>query len=52
MVKEMTAAAVMRKEVVTKFLEVRTSPNGGLLANAQRYAGTKSAGQRKRLRFI
>jgi hypothetical protein len=34
MVKEMMAAAVMREEVVTKFLEVKTSPTGGWSANA------------------
>jgi hypothetical protein len=35
MVKEMMAAAVMmREEVVTKFLEVKTSPSGGWSANA------------------
>jgi hypothetical protein len=35
MVKEMMAAAVMRKEVVTKFLEIKTSQSRWSSANAQ-----------------
>lgn len=40
-------AAVVRKEVFTKFLEVKTSPNGWSSVATQYWAETVSAGQRK-----